>query len=587
MIEVMERNWLARMTSYRSEKLELNTPEILYISTDELKAPDYARIAISDKDTHDLAPKISFLLLASHFFDSVSSAPLGIDPGFRGADEVQSDHGPFPAIYLSSDFPREMGDIVPVGDALLLSRDPRKFSEKLSRLRSEIGPEKLIYIAGIADPFNLSLLCYLGADLVDSFGTILRSSLGQVILNGRTIRSDSAELDRVPGLSMNPSFAALCEHNLHQLEHELFIVRDAIRDRKLRQLVELRVRHSSWMVQALRFVDREEYDSLEHWIPIFGGPFLAHSKESLWRPDIERYRRRIRERYVPPSTPEILLLLPCSARKPYSTSRSHRMFREIIRMTGLFSAIHEVIITSPLGIVPRELELVYPAQQYDIPVTGHWDEDEKEIVRGMLSDLLARRRYAHIIAHLDIEMQFLQDVLGAVDAVHTGGENVTSRESLRLLEETLASISNDVSKPPQAQRTLEDITGLASYQFGDVWPMLMERIIVRGRYPMLKLLRDGMQICSLVPDRGCLALTLVGGETLAKSGKYGVEIEDFSPQGNVFAVGVVEAAPEIRVGDEVYVHYAGDIRAVGVARMTPIEMTVLKRGEAVHIRHCK
>ena len=40
-----------------------------------------------------------------------------------------------------------------------------------------------------------------------------------------------------------------------------------------------------------------------------------------------------------------------------------------------------MIITSPLGLVPRELELIFPAQQYDIPVTGHWFEDELAMIK--------------------------------------------------------------------------------------------------------------------------------------------------------------------------------------------------------------
>jgi archaeosine synthase len=64
-----------------------------------------------------------------------------------------------------------------------------------------------------------------------------------------------------------------------------------------------------------------------------------------------------------------------------------------------------------------------------------------------------------------------------------------------------------------------------------------------------------------------------------------VEIEDFRPAGNVFAVGVVDATPDVRVGSEVAVVHEGDVRAVGVARMNAREMVDLERGEAVRVRH--
>lgn len=46
--------------------------------------------------------------------------------------------------------------------------------------------------------------------------------------------------------------------------------------------------------------------------------------------------------------------------------------------------VHEVIVTSPLGIVPMELEMIYPAAHYDISVTGEWSLDEREMVKSNL-----------------------------------------------------------------------------------------------------------------------------------------------------------------------------------------------------------
>jgi archaeosine synthase len=78
-----------------------------------------------------------------------------------------------------------------------------------------------------------------------------------------------------------------------------------------------------------------------------------------------------------------------------------------------------------------------------------------------------------------------------------------------------------------------------------------------------------------------------GGKVLAKERAYCVEIDDFMPKGNLFAVGVESASREIRIGDDVAVVHDGDLRAVGVAVMTPREMEMAERGEAVHIRHAR
>ena len=86
---------------------------------------------------------------------------------------------------------------------------------------------------------------------------------------------------------------------------------------------------------------------------------------------------RVRDEYLPPlHQREVLVLLPCSAKKPYRLSQSHYRFRRAIKDLR----IHEVMVTAPLGLVPRELEDLWPAANYDIPVTGNWDSDELLVI---------------------------------------------------------------------------------------------------------------------------------------------------------------------------------------------------------------
>lgn len=97
--------------------------------------------------------------------------------------------------------------------------------------------------------------------------------------------------------------------------------------------------------------------------------------------------------------------------------------------------------------------------------------------------------------------------------------------------------------------------------------------------------RGGKQVASMSRERGLLSLTLDGAKPLAESGSYCVEIEDFKPKGNIFAVGVVSADPQIRIGDEVVAVHKGEVRAVGVAQMPGPEMALAPEGEAVRVRH--
>ena len=96
---------------------------------------------------------------------------------------------------------------------------------------------------------------------------------------------------------------------------------------------------------------------------------ICSSEESLYRPEAVRWRQRM-EMMEPLG--DTVVLLPCSMKKPYSNSKSHQKFRKLTR------SFQELIVTSPFGICPRELENTFPIQSYDVSTTGKWSEDEIE-----------------------------------------------------------------------------------------------------------------------------------------------------------------------------------------------------------------
>ena len=89
----------------------------------------------------------------------------------------------------------------------------------------------------------------------------------------------------------------------------------------------------------------------------------------------------------------------------------------------------------------------------------------------------------------------------------------------------------------------------------------------------------------LSPERGMISLTIDGARKLSEKGINLVLIGDFDLKGNLFAVGVEEADPNIRKGDEAVVIRDGEVVGVGMASMSGSEMIELSRGEAVRIRH--
>src|SRR5207302_1989453 len=85
-----------------------------------------------------------------------------------------------------------------------------------------------------------------------------------------------------------------------QSHREVLLVRNHLSHGRLRELVERRLANAPWNTAVVRHLDLREYDWVEPYTAVAGGAMLAYSHESLHRPEIVRFRRRIRDRYRKP-----------------------------------------------------------------------------------------------------------------------------------------------------------------------------------------------------------------------------------------------------------------------------------------------
>lgn len=567
MLEVADRAGLARTVKWTVGAAKLPLPNILFHSSLLLPAPPYAEMT---------AVRREGTVQALAGSEALFSLPEGInpplsyrkEPSLEGADGAVIVRGP------PADLRGREEEVFVLGNAFELRRDARAFVEAVVALRRAVGYNRLIYAPGIMDPSNLALLAYMGVDLVDSSLLAYQGSRGRLLLPEGTFGAEEA------AWAVSTPDGAV-RHNLDAAWKELQLVRHMIRVGRLRELVEVRAHATPWAVAALRILDREHYEHQEAFAAVVGPPFYANTKQALFRPDVWRFRRRIMERWEPAPHKKVLLLLPCSAKKPYFTSKSHRLFEEVLLSVPNSCAVQELIITSPLGAVPRELELFYPAAQYDIPVTGHWDGEE----RRMVQELVVRAAgfgFSTVINHLGVESEFVSEV---VDAVPTADGSATSKESLDRLREALVKACAEAEKAPRAQDRAEMLRSAARYQFGKDGGALLDDATVVGKYPYLKIMSGNVQLGMLTPDRGMLSLTLEGAERLRDRGLGWVEMGDFDLSGSLFAVGIKGADPGLRPGDEAVLLRNGEVEGVGVAIMSGPEMADSRRGEAVKVRH--
>jgi len=557
MIEITDRWGLAKLGEWSIKDNEIVVPNIFFLEGDLFDPPDKAELTISTESNSSFQIPTSFFEEDDKEYDfpSTFAYPEGLSDGLiqekAGNEKIQIifDQDPDPDV-----------ELYVLGNAPQLLQRSGMLYDKIIELRKEIDYQKLIYVPGIAQPNNMALLAYLGVDLFDSSFSEMMSA-------------DGVELFDWIG------FPGKIENNPRRLLDELELIRKSIKKGRIRELVESRVRSEPWMVEVLRSCD-DDYELFSKGIPVTGDDFSVTTSESINRPDIERFRKRIRKRYAPPER-DVLLLLPCSARKPYFQSRSHKRFRDATRQVD-WTNIHEVSLTSPLGAVPRELELFYPAQQYDIPVTHKWFEEEKKIILDQLNHVIDKGDYDHVISHLPPDMSFVGEDLECIDTAKRS--HPTSNQAVDRLAETLREfISKEIGSVQEF--LMENLRSFARFQFGEGGEKLLENSRIKGKYPWYKIMEEDTQRGMLVPERGLISLTLEGAKVLKQIETNIVEIDDFIPKGSIFAVGVRDADESIRPEDEAIVVYEDELRGVGPSVMFGEEMKGANKGEAVRLRH--
>ena len=477
-------------------------------------------------------------------------------------------------------------DVYVLSGAQGLAGHAEAFVETITAVRESIPADSALYLPGVATPANVATLAYAGVDLVDTDRAVIKGTQGKYLTSdGEVFFEDLAELPCSCPACQQPAESAnredCIEHNVNALRAELARARERIRSGRLRDYIEGQARHDQWLTAAFRRLD-QQYTYLEQRTPIVrGAEITAASDDTLRRVEIQRFAERVTTRYRNRFDAP-LVLVPCSARKPYSESRSHGRFHDAIQFRG-----HTVSMTSPIGVVPQELELTYPAQHYDSVVTGRWSATEIEFVADVLAAYLERNEYPRYIAHLPEDylpiVERVEDRLG-IDFEYTVAEHPTDTESLATLSSTLAG----EPKYRKRERQHNTLKAIADYQFGEgAGEELFDDLRIESHYPKLRAHdADGEQLAALVPNYGTLSLTLAGARRWLDSDvpTKRAEIDAFVPQGSVLAPGIVEADDDIRPGDEVVFEGPNAI-SIGRAEMSGPEMVESTRGIASEVRH--
>jgi len=285
--------------------------------------------------------------------------------------------------------------------------------------------EKPLHLFGAGHPFMFSLVVALGCDLFDSAAYAIYARENRYMTETGTWRLN--ELDYFPctcpkcskttpkEVSEKPQKerqAFLAEHNLYVCLSELKRIKQAIKDGRFWEHLELRAHGHPALLQALKKLKKYE-DFIERHAPVVkkSGLFFFDSL-GLVRPEVVRHRKRLKERCSQPAMSKILLLIPQTRMKPFHKSHEFKEVAKLLQRTlkERLSEAHICFYAAPFGVIPTELDEVYPLSQHELALP--LDKETMEYVANQVADYVNRMNY-EVVLLLHDQQNWKRAVLNA------------------------------------------------------------------------------------------------------------------------------------------------------------------------------
>jgi len=302
---------------------------------------------------------------------------------------------------LVAECAREMGrleyHVHAIGSPVELMEEYR-FAELVDLVmaaRLNLPLDRPVHLFGAGHPMMFSLAVLMGCDLFDSAAYALYARDGRYMMpEGTHLLEDMREFpcpcpvcssitpEEMRAAEVDERVGMLARHNLYVSFSELRAIRQAIRDGRLWEHVQMRCGAHPKLLDGLRRLMNYS-EQIEKFDPVSkGSAFFYLGKESLRRPEVIRHGMRMEERYEPEPR-RTLLVLPCFE-------------FERVRLPDPENT-HLVRIVPAFGAVPEELEEVYPLAQFQLPENP--DEAALVSAANSLRDFLQRfgDRYEQVL----------------------------------------------------------------------------------------------------------------------------------------------------------------------------------------------
>jgi len=280
--------------------------------------------------------------------------------------------------------------------------------------KRSIPIDKPLHLFGAGHPFMFAFAVALGCDTFDSAAYALYARQRRYMTDYGTIKLDQLEYfpcscnvcskyqpKDFKELPFSDTVLLLTKHNLHICLEEIKRIKQAIKEGRLWELLELRARSHPSLLQALKEFGQHK-DLIDEYSPVSKEKGLLYfGSTGLARPEITRHKKNLLERYTPPKGREILVLLPQTKLKPFHRSKEvKRVLNKIHHsIRGEKDKLHICIIAAPFGVVPLEIDEIYPLSQFETLFPP--DSETLSYVSMQVAEYIATHKYSIVILHND------------------------------------------------------------------------------------------------------------------------------------------------------------------------------------------
>ncbi|WP_455364646.1 tRNA guanosine(15) transglycosylase TgtA [[Eubacterium] cellulosolvens] len=237
--------------------------------------------------------------------------------------------------------------------------------------KMNISLNKPIHLFGAGHPSMFALAIACGYDTFDSAAYALYAKDDRYMTPHGTLKlkdihyfpcscnvcknTDPADIKKLP---KEERAKILAEHNLWVCKAEIRNIKQAITEGRLWEHIHIRAHsHPSLYAAFKKFTSYENF--LTRHSPLYKKRgILYFSTDDYHRPEITYYHNKLERDYTPPKEADTLILFPQFQKRFKSLKLSRENARNHICLYGI-----------PFGIIPQELEQVYPLSQVEIADT--------------------------------------------------------------------------------------------------------------------------------------------------------------------------------------------------------------------------